>query len=83
MRERDDRGRRGAGPGYLLRGFLEGMGLPCMPTATRREVQDRLVTGRGARGGVRLCAWVRAGGSTATFAQSERSATIVRVQTVP
>ena len=60
MRERDDRGRRGAGPGYLLRGFLEGMGLPCMPTATRREVQDRLVTGRGARGGVRLCARARA-----------------------
>ena len=54
VRERDDRGRRGAGPGYLLRGVLEGMGLPCMPTATRQEVQDRLVTGRGARGGVRL-----------------------------
>jgi hypothetical protein len=83
VRERDDRGRRGAGPGYLLRGFLGGMGPPCMPTATRREVQDRLVTGRGARGDVRLCVWARAGGSTATFDQSERSVTIVRVQTEP
>ena len=84
MRVRDDRGRRGAGPGSQLRGYLggmPGMGLPCIPTATRREVQDRLVTGRGARGDVRWwswCAWARAGGSTATLDQSKRSATIVR-----
>ncbi len=74
------------GPGVCSGVSLEGMGLQCMPTATRREVQDRLVTGRGARGGVRWwwrCAWARVGGSTATLDQSERSATFVLVQTVP